>query len=618
MFDGTPTVGDMGSAKASDQPHDVGDTMRESVTAAAGSASALLRRMRHQGGMLVLELDVTGDLTEAPPSTPVTALRGVRRKSLRGVVEALEKAAQDDAVGGLVAHVGSEIGFSQVAELRAAVGRFRASGKRTAAYAETFGEMGPGNSSYHLASAFEEIWLQPSGDLGLVGLAATTVFVRGSLDKLGVRTQIGHRHEYKTAPNTFLETDLTPPHREMLESLVGSITDDIIRDIADARGLTETVVREAVTRAPLSAQEALDSGLVDRLGFRDELYRMLREELTDRGEEPRLRFVDRYRQPGTPMDRVARRADHLPRAVRPRHDVIAIVGAHGPIHLGHSRRSSPLSGPSVGADTVSAALRSAGRDAQVRAVVLRIDSPGGSAVASDAIRRAVLEVRSSGTPVVASMASLAASGGYFIAMPCDRVLATASTLTGSIGVWGGKQVISEGLARIGITRATVSSGRYADMFSTDRPFDEEEWARVEAWLDRVYDDFTDKVAQDRGLPLARVQQLARGRVWTGSQAAENRLVDGLGGLSAAVDTACELTRTDRSRADVRPWPRPGLVAMLKSPENSEAPAAATAISEIEPLGESLGTVDRLLRLLAAEAGLPAYGALTLPWRITLR
>lgn len=157
MFDGTPTVGDMGSAKASDQPHDVGDTMRESVTAAAGSASALLRRMRHQGGMLVLELDVTGDLTEAPPSTPVTALRGVRRKSLRGVVEALEKAAQDDAVGGLVAHVASEIGFSQVAELRAAVGRFRASGKRTAAYAETFGEMGPGNSSYHLASAFEEI-----------------------------------------------------------------------------------------------------------------------------------------------------------------------------------------------------------------------------------------------------------------------------------------------------------------------------------------------------------------------------------------------------------------------------------------------------------------------------
>src|SRR5262249_20569754 len=154
---------------------------------------------------------------------------------------------------GLVAHVGGEVGFSQVSELRDAVGRFRASGKRTVSYAETFGEMGPGNSAYHLASAFEEIWLQPSGDLGLVGLAATAVFVRGSLDKLGVQTQIGHRHEYKTAPNTFLETDLTPPHREMLESLVGSITDDIVRDVAAARGLTEVAVREAVSRAPLTA-----------------------------------------------------------------------------------------------------------------------------------------------------------------------------------------------------------------------------------------------------------------------------------------------------------------------------------------------------------------------------
>ena len=264
-------------------------------------------------------------------------------------------------------------------------------------------------------------------------------------------------------------------------------------------------MRQAVARAPLTAQEALEGGFVDRLGYRDELYRTLREELTDHDEEPRLRFVDRYGQPDTPLARLARGAEHLPQAVRPRRDVIAVVGAHGAIHLGRSGSPGPLSGPSAGSDTVSAALRSAGKDDHVRAIVLRIDSPGGSAVASDAIRRAVLEVRSSGTPVVASMASLAASGGYFIAMPCDRVLATPSTFTGSIGVWGGKQVISDGLSRIGITRATVGTGRYADMFSTDRPFDEEEWTRVGVWLDRVYDDFTEKVAQDRALPLARVQ-----------------------------------------------------------------------------------------------------------------
>jgi protease-4 len=574
--------------------------------------------VRHKDGLLLLELDLGSDLAEAPPATPVAALRGLRATPLRSVVRALEKAAEDDEVAGLVAHTGREVGFSQVAELRSAVARFRASGKRTAAYAETFGEMGAGNASYHLASAFDEIWLQPSGDLGLVGLAATAVFVRGSLDKLGVQTQIGHRHEYKTAPNTFLETDLTPPHREMLESLIGSITDDIVRDVAAARGLSEAAVRQAVSRAPLSAQEALEGGFVDRLGYRDDLYRMLREELTDRDAEPRLRYLDRYARPGTPLARLADGAGNLPQAVRRRRAVIAVVGAHGPIHLGRSGSSGPLSGQSVGADTVTAALRSAGKDERVRAIVLRIDSPGGSAVASDAIRRAVLEVRSNGTPVVASMASLAASGGYFIAMPCDRVLATPSTLTGSIGVWGGKQIISDGLARIGVNRATVSTGRYADMFSTDRPFDDEEWTRVGVWLDRVYDDFTEKVAQDRALPLARVHELARGRVWTGSQAAEHRLVDGLGGLSAAVDTACELTGTDRSKADVRPWPRPGLVAMLKLPENSETPTAALATTKVDSFDGSLATVDRLLRLLAAEAGLPAYGALEIPWRIMLR
>jgi protease-4 len=581
-------------------------------------AAARWRRVRHKDGVLLLELDVTRELAEAPPSTPVAALRGLRARPLRDVVRALEKAADDDEVAGLVAHAGGEIGFSQVAELRDAVARFRASGKRTAVYAETFGEMGPGNSSYHLASAFEEIWLQPSGDLGLVGLAATAVFVRGSLDKLGVQTQIGHRHEYKTAPNTFLETDLTPPHREMMESLVGSITDDIIGDVAAARGLTEAAVRQAVSRAPLSAAEALEAGLVDRLGYREELFRTLREELTDRDAEPRLKFVDRYDQAGTPLARLARGSEHLPQVVRPRRGVVAVVGAHGAIHLGRSGGSSPLSSQSAGSDTVTAPLRSAGKDAPVRAIVLRIDSPGGSAVASDAIRRAVLEVRSSGTPVVASMASLAASGGYFIAMPCDRVLATPSTLTGSIGVWGGKQIISDGLARIGVTRATVSAGRFADMFSTDRPFDEEEWTRVGVWLDRVYDDFTEKVAQDRGLPLARVQELARGRVWTGSQALESRLIDGLGGLSGAVDAACELAGTDRSSVDVRIWPRPGLAAMLQSPENSEAAAAALLTPAEGPLGHGLAAADGLLQRLAAEAGLPAYGALTMPWRITLR
>jgi protease-4 len=602
----------------SGQAEDLLDGLRGSVTAVTESATARLRRMRSRDGGILLELDVTRGLAEAPPATPVAALRAMRTPSLRSVIRALERVAEDDGVVGLVAHAGGEIGFAPVAELRAAVSRFRASGKRTVVWAETFGEMGPGNSSYHLATAFDEIWLQPTGDLGLVGVTASAVFVRGTLDKLGVQTQVGQRHEYKTAANTFLETDLTPAHREMLQAMVGSVTDSIVRDVAAARRLTEEAVRLAVDRAPLGAREALADGFVDRLGYRDELYRTLRAELTELGAEPRLQFVDRYDRHSGAVARLTRGAGNLPHGARRRHGVVAVVGAHGPIHLGRSRASNPVSRRTTGSDTVTAALRSAGSDEHVRAIVLRIDSPGGSAVASDAIRQVVLEVRSGGTPVVASMASLAASGGYFIGMPGDRVLASPGTLTGSIGVLGGKQVVSEALARVGVTRGTVSAGRYADMFSSDRPFDEEEWARVEDWLDRIYDDFTRKAAHDRSLPLERLEELARGRVWTGAQAVENGLVDGLGGLSAAVDTACELAGINRSDVDVRPWPRPSPLAVLHPPENSEEPAAAAATGAVESLGEGIGPVDRLLRLLTEQAGLPAYGALTMPWQIVLR
>jgi len=387
---------------------------------------------------------------------------------------------------------------------------------------------------------------------------------------------------------------------------VGSITDDLIRDVAAARGLSEEAVRQAMNRAPLTAQEALQGGFVDSLGYRDQLYRRLRGEQSDREGGPRLRFVDRYRHTGTPRARLAAAAAHLPPAVRPRRDLIAVVGAHGAIHLGRSGGSSPLFGPSAGADTVTAALRSAGRDEHVRAIVLRIDSPGGSAVASDAIRRAVLEVQSSGTPVVASMASLAASGGYFIAMPCERVLATPSTLTGSIGVWGGKQIISDGLARIGVTRATVSSGRYADMFSTQRPFDDDEWARLEGWLDRVYDDFTAKAAADRGMPVERLREVAKGRVWTGADAREVGLVDRLGGLSDAVDLACSRAGLTRAEVDVRLLPKVSPLDRLRPAHDSDSPAAAR-------FGEGLPLAARLLESF----GLSTYGVLTAPvlWRL---
>jgi protease IV len=571
----------------------------------------------HRTGLL-LELDLSRGLLEAPPATPAGLVRGFGRSTVRDVVTAIEKAADDDRVRGLVVHVGAwQPGLAHSHELRRAVTRLRASGRRTVAWTESFGELGPGNTGYHLASAFDQVWLQPSGQVGLVGLTAQAVFLRGSLDKLGIEPQVSQRYEYKTAADTFVAEGMTEPHREMLGRLVESCMDTVVGDVAASRGLSVEQVREAVDVAPLSAEEALERGLVDRLGYREDVYAAAREGLDDVD----LLFVERYGRG---------RRGLLPTGVPSvgRRPTVAVVQASGAIHLGRSG-GSPMSGRSVGSDTLGAALRAAGRDESVRAVVLRVDSPGGSYVASDTLRSEVLALRRTGTTVVASMGAVAASGGYFVAMPCEKVVATPGTLTGSIGVLAGKQVLAPALARVGVRRESVVAGRYADMFSSDRPFDDDEWGRLEAWLDTVYADFTAKAAEDRGMDVDRLRTLARGRVWTGADAVEHGLVDQAGGLSDAVDVACRLAGLDRSRVEVRSYPHVNPLQRLVPAQSSESPAAAQAAGPrvgagagLAGLGlaggsaglggEGLPWVDRLL----VAAGMP-YGALSLPWRLTI-
>jgi protease-4 len=553
---------------------------------------------RPGGRRLLLELDLTRGLLEAPPASPLEALRSMHVPTLRGVVEALERAAEDERVAGLVAHVGArQPTLAQSGELRAAVRRFRRTGKRTVCWSESYGELGPGNVGYHLATAFDEVWVQPSGDVGLTGLRAEAVFVRDLLDKVGVQPQIGQRQEYKTAANTFLQSAMTDPHREMVGRIVESATAAVVGDVADGRRLDERSVREVVDAAPLSAEESLARGLVDRVGYRDEVLASLRERLGD----VEVRYVDRY---GKGVAGVAQAGAAVTHRNRPK---VAVVHATGGIHLGRSGRPSPLSGRSIGSDTLGAALRAVGRDDSVRAVVLRIDSPGGSYVASDAIRREVHLLRRTGRPVVASMGNVAGSGGYYIAMPADAIVANAGTLTGSIGVLAGKQVIRDALHRAGVNRESVSAGRYADMFSTQRPFDEDEWRRLEQWLDRVYDDFTAKAAEDRRMPLDRLREVAKGRVWTGADAVEVGLVDRLGGLSEAIDVACARAGLARAEVDVRTMPKVSPLERLRPAENSDTPAAART-------GEGIPLLDRLLGAL----DLPVHGVLTMPvaWRLS--
>jgi protease-4 len=553
----------------------------------------LLRPVRRTGNRrLLLELDLTRGLLEVPPASPLAALRVRHVPTVRSVVEALTKAANDEHVAGLVAHVGTrQPTLAQSNEVRRAVQLFRETGKSTACWSESYGELGPGNVGYHLATAFEHVWLQPSGDVGLVGLSAQAVFLRGSLDKLGVQPQFGQREDYKTAVDTFLEHSMTEPHREMVSRLVQSATDIVVADVASSRRLEEQAIRDAMDAAPLSAQEALERGLVDRIGYRDEVYADLRRRLG----AVDLKYVERY---GKGLAGLGHAGATMARRGRP---VVAVVHAAGPIHLGRSGGPNPLAGRSIGSDSLGVALRTAADDDAVKAVVLRVDSPGGSYVASDAIRREIHAVRRTGRPVVASMASVAASGGYYIAMPADHVLASPGTLTGSIGVLAGKAVIHDMLERLGVRRETVTSGTYADMFSTDRPFRADEWQRLEAWLDRVYADFTAKAAEDRGMSIERLREAAKGRVWTGADACELGLVDQLGGLAEAIDVACARAGVSRDDVEVRTVPKRSPVERLIPPENSDSPTAVRFDEGIPPLASLLGAL-----------GLPTYGVLMMP------
>jgi protease-4 len=285
--------------------------------------------------------------------------------------------------------------------------------------------------------------------------------------------------------------------------------------------------------------------------------------------------------------------------------MVALIYATGPIRRGRSGRG-PLSGGAMGSDTVAAALRTATADRRVRAIVLRVNSPGGSYVASDTIWREVVRARRAGTPVVVSMGDVAASGGYFISMAADAIVAQPGTITGSIGVLSGKPVTTSLLERVGITTDSVTEGAHADMFTTTRPFSADEWAKINSWLDRIYADFTGKVASGRNMTREQVHEIARGRVWTGADAAGIGLVDQLGGL----DDAVALARSKAGLPDnapVRGYPRVTPLDRLRRPESSEDYAAAGA----SLLAENWGPVWRL----AAGTGLPPFGPLHLavPW-----
>lgn len=554
---------------------------------------------------ILLELDLTRGVLEAPLSSPLAAFRSRHVPTLRELVAALRKAAKDDRVAGLVAHTAAQAGgpplsIAQVQELRDAVGEFRASDKPTVLWTESFGEAGAGTVPYYLATAFDEIWLQPSGELGVTGVSVHATFLRGALDKAGVVPQFGKRREYKTAADTFTEKEMTGPAKEMANRLAESAYEQIAAGIAERRGLEPQRVRELIDSAPLSAEAGREAGLVDRLGYRSDVYEALRARL---GDTTAL-LVERYFRRNQPSLRSLRESFPWPRK-----PVVAVVRVSGAINLGRNR-SGMAGSTSTGSDTIGAALRAVGDDDRVKAVVLRVDSPGGSYVASDAIRHEILRLRATGRPVVASMGSVAASGGYFVAMPADVVVAQPGTITGSIGVLSGKGVLRDALGRIGITQESVSQGQNATMYSAQEEFSADQWQRLEETLDRIYADFVAKAALDRRLPEAELEGLARGRVWTGADAHERKLVDELGGLEQAIQVACRRAGLDRDAIALTTAPHRSFLERLKPPESTEDLAVSASAW--------LPDADGLAASVYAALGLPPGGALTMPlsWRLS--
>ncbi|MFO1067596.1 MAG: S49 family peptidase [Geminicoccaceae bacterium] len=508
---------------------------------------------------ILLVADLRGSRDDRPPGG-LDALRGNHPAGISELVLALDRAGRDPRVKGLVARLDDTgHGFAAVQELRDAVRRFRASGRKAVAFGDSFGELSSGNEGYYLATAFERITLQPVGLVGLTGLMAEVPFARALLDRIGVQAAFERREQYKTAFDSATETGLTPANREMLDGLLDSLSAQLVRGIAEGRNLDEAQVRTLIDGGPYDADEAVAAGLIDEQAHWDEV-------LDGARDGAKLVDLDAYA--------AATRRDAPDDG-----SVVAFVRASG----GIARGSEGGFGSGIAADDLAQALLDATEDPDVRAILLKVDSPGGSAVASETIAHQIRRAIARGKPVIVAMGNAAASGGYWIAMGATRIVAQPGTLTGSIGVIAGKPVLAGLWDRLDIDWAQIPKGANADMWSFNVPYGALGKARLEALLDAIYASFKQGVADGRMLPPERVEEIAKGRVWSGEQAKGLGLVDELGGLieaQAAVRTALGVAAD--APLQLQPFPRP------KSP-----------LQELRALlGSDFGGMTRALGILA--------------------
>jgi protease-4 len=470
-----------------------------------------------------------GEILEAAPGDVVGALLGREAATVRGFVDSLRKAKRDRRITSVILQPSTlELPYwAKVQEMRDAVLDFKESGKPIVAFLE-YG----GDREYYLASAADKVFLVPTSPLDLTGVASYEIFLGGMFDKIGASPDYQKIGPYKTAVNQLEERGFTPAHREMAESLNRDMYAQLVRGIAESRKKSEADVRALFDRGPFIGREALEAGLVDDLVYEDQLDDRL-PVLKDDGRTVRKIEGSTYRG-------VSERAVGF----RPR-SRIAIIYAVGTIVSGRSQYD-PLNGALAGSDTLVRQIRRVRDDRSIDAIILRVDSPGGSSVASDVIWRELMITRDARPerPLITSMSDLAASGGYYISMPGQVIVAQPGTLTGSIGIYTGKVALGGTLEKLGVNHDKVVSGANADIYSPFERFTEPQRARIDAVIGDFYKDFVAKAAASRRRTPEQIDAVAQGRVWTGQQAKEVGLVDELGGLDVAIRIAKERAKID--------------------------------------------------------------------------
>ncbi len=478
---------------------------------------------------MVISLDL-----RSVPSETVSAdvLRGDLWRGARDisdVVQVLWLAADDPRVVGLYVEIGDEdAGLARVQELRQAIERFRGKGKFAIGFAESLGG-GDHFADFYLAAALDQIWLQPSGGFAVTGLSVETPFLKGGLDRLGVHMEGGKRYEYKSAPDTFGETSMTAPARENLQQLIDGLYAQFIEDVARDRRIAPPKLRQLIDAAPFNSERAHQEGLVDRIGYRADAMNEVQQ------------------RAASTQDLVAFSDYAGDRSSRPKGDVVALVRASGTIESSSGGGGLFDDDSVTTSDDVVDALDQAAQNKDVRAIVLRIDSPGGTYPAADAMADGVARARAAGKPVIVSMGDVAASGGYLAAVRADVIVAEPSTVTGSIGVFGMWPVASDLLAMLGVKVERVGVGANAGMYSTFKAPTAAQRAVIARELDTVYADFTRQVADARKFDAAKIDSVARGRVFTGTDARRAGLVDELGGLQLAFSIAKAKAGIDETR-----------------------------------------------------------------------